>query len=97
MTFSGCLGSIDAPPHFSHIEIDLHYTPLAPDIFYEHSKICLQAFSDEVAGRQQEHILGPNPLKRNAGAPSRYVRSRAAMIQSLEAKLSYPEWVASRK
>lgn len=50
--------------------------------------------------RQESCLIAaclPNPLKRNAGAPSGYVRGRAAMIQSLEAKLSYPEWVASRK
>lgn len=50
--------------------------------------------------RQESCLIAaclPNPLRRNAGAPSGYVRSRAAMIQSLEANLSYPEWVASRK
>ena len=70
MTFSCSLGPIDAPPHFSHIEIYLHYSFLAPDIFYEHCKICLQSFSDEVAGRQQEHILGC--LLRNRARPTQF-------------------------
>ena len=38
----------------------------------------------------------PNPLKRNAGAPSQYVSRRAAMIEGLESKLAYPEWLSAR-
>ena len=38
----------------------------------------------------------PNPLKRNASAPSQYVSRRASMIEGLEAKLAYPDWVYHR-
>lgn len=35
----------------------------------------------------------PNPLRRNAGNPSQYVLRRASMIENLELKLAYPDWV----
>lgn len=35
----------------------------------------------------------PNPLKRNAGNPTDYIRKRAAMISRLEQNLSFPEWI----
>lgn len=35
----------------------------------------------------------PNPLKRNAGHPGPYVRSRATAIASLQRKLAYPAWL----
>lgn len=35
----------------------------------------------------------PNPLKRNAKAPSSYVSRRASTIQNLESKLAYPDWI----
>ncbi len=35
----------------------------------------------------------PNPIKRHADRPSRYVSSRAADIRSLIPKLAYPEWI----
>lgn len=38
----------------------------------------------------------PNPLKRNASAPTQYVSRRASMIEGLEAKLDYPDWVYHR-
>lgn len=38
----------------------------------------------------------PNPLKRNAGAPSQYVSRRAVMIEGLESKLAYPAWLSAR-
>lgn len=38
----------------------------------------------------------PNPLKRNASAPTQYVSRRASMIEGLEAKLVYPDWVYHR-
>ncbi len=39
----------------------------------------------------------PNPLKRNAAAPSGYVSGRASMIENLEYKLEYPDWVMHKK
>lgn len=39
----------------------------------------------------------PNPLKRNASKPTKYLNKRAADIQSLEAKLKYPDWVYHKK
>ena len=39
----------------------------------------------------------PNPLKRNAGNPSQYVSKRASMIEALEAKLVYPEWISHKQ
>lgn len=39
----------------------------------------------------------PNPLKRNAGKPSDYVRKRANMIARMESNLSFPEWVAHKQ
>lgn len=38
----------------------------------------------------------PNPLKRNAGKPSDYVRRRANMIARMESNLSFPEWIAHK-
>lgn len=39
----------------------------------------------------------PNPLKRNASAPTQYVSRRASMIEGLETKLLYPDWVYHKK
>ncbi len=39
----------------------------------------------------------PNPLKRNAGKPSDYVRKRANMIVRMESNLSFPEWIAHKQ
>ena len=39
----------------------------------------------------------PNPLKRNASAPTQYVCRRASMIEGLETKLLYPDWVYHKK
>lgn len=38
----------------------------------------------------------PNPIRRDAGNPSAYIRRRASDIASLEPKIVYPAWV-SRK
>lgn len=46
--------------------------------------------------REQSCLIAaclPNPLKRNAGHPSGYIRSRASQIASLESKMAYPEWI----
>lgn len=39
----------------------------------------------------------PNPLKRNASAPTHYVSRRASMIEGLETKLLYPDWIYHKK
>ena len=39
----------------------------------------------------------PNPLRRNAAKPSRYVQGRAAQIERLESKLHYADWIYHRK
>lgn len=35
----------------------------------------------------------PNPLKRNASAPSAYISRRASQISSLIPKIAYPDWI----
>lgn len=50
--------------------------------------------------REQSCLIAaclPNPVRRNAGKPSSYVKSRAGAISSLESKLLYPDWVYHKK
>ncbi len=36
----------------------------------------------------------PNPIKRNPGQPSAYIRKRAGDISALEPKIAYPVWIS---
>ncbi len=36
----------------------------------------------------------PNPIKRNPGQPSAYIRKRAGDIAALEPKIAYPVWIS---
>ena len=57
-SFGGGLCSVDAFSHFCNIEIDLHYSPFAPDFLYKYREIGFESFSDDAPGGEEEDVFG---------------------------------------